>query len=800
MTHRSRPDSAGPLAILLLGWLTATSLSAQPPPSLRLLDDFESTNSLPEWKRSIYVEAQPPAIRLDERNAHQGQSSLLIASDAPADVALGRVVSLPPRSLWRARCWVKTEDLRARDRTDTGGAVHIQTPSGAGLARGSSSFGSTPWHEVLVPFRAPDDGQIKVVLFYIGFGKGTGKAWFDDLRLEEIRSDAPLEVRVTAERLTRGPVDAKQGGQFIEPLCELIPSMISQQVANSSFEEEPPFKVEFRRDVDKPHRPWYPDGAVHRAVYAYDARAPFNGRRSLRIELSAPGARAGVSQDGFQLRQGRSYALRLHARASGRASLRASLHGEGGAAGAPIEMGEPRSEWTLCAGVLRASRSLENATLTLDFEGPGTVWLDRVSLIGDDAILGWWRPDVVRALRGLRSAVIRFGGSTMEAYEWDQCVGAPDSRAPYSLEAWGGLDENFIGPEEFVGLCREVGAEPLICQRWTGKSPADAAAEVEYFNGAPDTAWGRRRAQNGRTRPWGVKYWQIGNEVGGTAYDASVNAFAEAMRRVDPSIKILSAFPSANLARIAGQRIDYLCPHHYDCAQLSATERDIFALEGWIQDAGAGHPLRIAVTEWNTTAGDWGLGRATLQTLGNALACSRYHHLMHRHADSVEIAIRSNLIDSFGSGVIQTGPGWLYLAPTYYAQQLYARAAGAYPARIQVLPKETAQPIPRELEEPDLSALISADGRKLYLYTVNSTGRTLTTRTRLPFDGSSAVGGVRYALTDSRHGLTPEVFNTRDDPTRVRLSQRPLRGCRAVCDLVFDPFSVTLHEFDLPHR
>ena len=71
-----------------------------------------------------------------------------------------------------------------------------------------------------------------------------------------------------------------------------------------------------------------------------------------------------------------------------------------------------------------------------------------------------------------------------------------------------------------------------------------------------------------------------------------------------------------------------------------------------------------------------------LWTLDNALKCSRYHNLIHRRCDLVEIANRSNLTDSFCSGVIQTNSHSLYLTPTYYAQQLYATKAGHRPLRI----------------------------------------------------------------------------------------------------------------------
>src|SRR6202171_2496522 len=91
---------------------------------------------------------------------------------------------------------------------------------------------------------------------------------------------------------------------------------------------------------------------------------------------------------------------------------------------------------------------------------------------------------------------------------------------------------------------------------------------------------------------------------------------------------------------------------------------------------GGGKPIKVAVTEWNTTAGDAGPRRAMLWSLENALACSRYHNLLHRHADLVDIANRSNLINSFCSGIIQTDNTRLYKTPTYYAQQLYATRAG----------------------------------------------------------------------------------------------------------------------------
>src|SRR5439155_19524857 len=139
---------------------------------------------------------------------------------------------------------------------------------------------------------------------------------------------------------------------------------------------------------------------------------------------------------------------------------------------------------------------------------------------------------------------------------------------------------------------------------WTGKSPEDAAAEVEYCNGSAATRWGSRRARNGHPAPYHVKFWQIANEVDNPEYNRTVGAFAEAMKRADPSIKLISSFPTRSLLAGAGTQFDYLAPHHYEIADLVEEDRSFRGLEKWIEENANNKETRIAVTEWNTTAGD----------------------------------------------------------------------------------------------------------------------------------------------------------------------------------------------------
>lgn len=768
-------------------------LLAISPPALQN-PGFEERDPLSGWK--VYEEereGKDPVIRSDASEFKEGKQSLLLAPGEPAQLSVGQKLYLPVGSLWRVKGWIKSENLIPTHRTGVTGVIDIQTPAGS-LGRTESRKGTSPWQEEQAIFRVASPGEINVVLVHTMDGMGTGRVWFDGIQLESMPEDLGArveDVHIFSRRLTHLPIDLKQGGQFIEPLCNLIPSMTAQQVNSTSFEEEPPCHFVYRRETDKAYRPWYPDGAVHLAQFSLDTENPFNGAFSQKIELPSAHARAGISQDGFYLKKGLAYQLKLHMRGEQNVLVRASLSARGGLVADPVSLGHANQHWVEASAEFRATRDINDATLSVDFEGPGILWLDRIYLIGEDAVLGIWRPDVVAALKAMNSGVIRFGGTAIESYEWDHSIGPWDKRVPFTTW-WGALEPNFVGEEEFIQLCRLVAAEPLICLRWTGKTPADAAAQVEYFNGGVETPGGRLRAQNGHPEPYHVKYWQIGNEIGGPEYDASVRPIAEAIKRVDPTVKILSSFPSDETLKHGQGLLDYLSPHHYAVADFLGMERDFKHLEDQVTRYGTGKPVRVAVTEWNTTAGEWGLGRAMLQTLGNALSCSRYHNFLHRYADLTEIAIRSNLIDSFGSGVIVTGPGWMYLAPTYYAQQLYSRSAQSYPLQL-----ERSQQLAWHLQEPNLSATLSQEGKLLRIYAVNSTFVSLRQRFYLKDFTSSILRGTQTILKDREGALSSEVMNTFNDPQRITIASLPTEIRGREFEFRFEPLSLTLLELEL---
>jgi alpha-N-arabinofuranosidase len=728
------------------------------PAAPTVLQNLDFARKLDSW--SLHVYGARPQVEVDTKVVHKGKQSLRISAAELSDTALGQEVQLKPERCYRFSGWVRTRKLDPHG-APVFGTFQIQQPGGRGIiASGTNHQGDTDWTEVAIYFMAPPDGKTRISVFFVGFGKGTGTTWIADLKLEPVDvSRVPFKVTRTA--LVPGEISPLQYGQFVEYLCDLIPGMWAEKLYDGSFEGLSPYKFVFLKETDFREKPWYPSGAVNRAEFVRDRSNPVSGTFAQKITV-ADGApcTVGISQDGIAVGKNKACVFSCYLRHEGlKGPVQVRLHHEG-KVHAACEF-KPAAGWKKYRARLVPSRTDTNATLTISFRGPGTVWLDNASLMPEDNV-GGWRPDVVAAVRALKPGVIRFGGSALDDvnlgdFEWRDTIGDPDRRKPF--RAWGGLQPTGPGLEEIVQFCRKVGAEPLICVRFSKRAPQDAADQVQYFNGAADTPMGKLRARNGHRKPYGIKFWQVGNERAGQDYEARLAAFCKAMKKADPTIQPLSSYPSKGVLRQAGGLLDRVCPHHYDIANLAGVEQELASLRKLLRTQAPKRPIKIGVTEWNTTGGDAGPRRARLWSLENALACARYHNLLHRHCDLVDIANRSNLTNSFCSGIVQTDNHRLFKTPTYYAQQLYATRAGKRPLRIEsALPASLA---------PDVSATLSARGDVVTLFAVNDTLRDITRPVDFSAFGIKGQDVLLWTLADRQRAGEPDVANSFAEPERV---------------------------------
>jgi len=214
-------------------------------------------------------------------------------------------------------------------------------------------------------------------------------------------------------------------------------------------------------------------------------------------------------------------------------------------------------EWQTWTGGFTSSATVGNARLEIGSKTAGRLWIGAASVQPSDAFHGM-RRDVIALLKEMECGALRYpGGCYSDFYKWREGLLPPDERPVISngvldflFPDSDGYDTQEFGTDEFIALCRELDCEPAITVRlWNVPGePEEAVAWVEYCNGGPETKWGRVRIKRGHARPYNVKIWFIGNELAffgrngmnQTAHAASRSQlFAEAMKRVDPSIVLV---------------------------------------------------------------------------------------------------------------------------------------------------------------------------------------------------------------------------------------------------------------------
>ncbi|KKA29358.1 hypothetical protein TD95_001955 [Thielaviopsis punctulata] len=160
-----------------------------------------------------------------------------------------------------------------------------------------------------------------------------------------------------------------------------------------------------------------------------------------------------------------------------------------------------------------------------------------------------FRKDVIEAMKELNVPVVRYpGGNFVATYHWLDGVGPREKRPKRPELAWLGMESNQFGTDEFLRWCEIVGTEPYLCLNFGTGTLDEALAWVEYCNSDADTYYANLRRSHGREKPWGVKYWALGNEMWGPwqiaqmtkeAYAHQAWQWAKALKLLDPSIQLI---------------------------------------------------------------------------------------------------------------------------------------------------------------------------------------------------------------------------------------------------------------------
>lgn len=472
------------------------------------------------------------------------------------------------------------------------------------------------------------------------------------------------------------------------------------------------------------------------AQYSFPGDQAFNSGTSLRMRRGSDRGEGGIRQGPIPLKNGERYRGSLWARGQDGAALQVRLVDAQGQVLHKQEIGEPGGEWKKHPIEFTASRAVGEAVLEIAMNSAGQADVDMVSLFPQAALdAGGFRPDVLKVVADLKPASIRYpGGCFASAYRWKDGVGPREKRTYFPNVIWDDRDPSQMGTDEFLDLCRRARSEPIIVIN-INQSVEEALDWLEYCNGPADSKWGSERARNGHPEPYNVTLWEIDNETWGMGperYADAVIKFGRALRKKDPSIKILACGGygyddgkgstngwNKRLLDKAAKDFDYLSIHYYNGIRYAQDHvDDPRRYEAYMRDdigklirESANPAVRIYCSEWGMMNDQWRSGLYAGSILN---AFERISELCPMACTAVwlQTVTRERPRPRWASCSILFDHQTCYGAPAYVVQKLW---------RDHFAPKRIKLDGP---ERPlDVIATLSEDGKTLYLKGVNSTGQ-----------------------------------------------------------------------------
>ncbi len=652
--------------------------------------------------------------------ARTGSHSVQITSEKGADASWSTVVRVKPFSKYRLTGWVKTEDIQS-----LGGKGVLFNIHGMEKCQTGALAGTNDWTRLELIIETELNDALQINCLFGGWGRVTGKAWFDDLTLEYL-SGRTLRPAATVQADKKlAPVSEYIYGQFIEHLGRCI----YQGIWAEMLEDR-----KFCLPVASAESPWKVFGQPH-SVHM-NPLLVYAGVPAPEIRLKGDGTEAGIYQAELALRKGRKYKGRVVlAGDPGTLPLQVRLVWSEGQDGREVfNLDKVRPDYEKYYFEFTAGADTDNGRLEIVSRGSEAFRVAAVSLMPADNLEGF-RPEVIKILRELNSPVYRWpGGNFVSGYDWRDGIGDPDRRPPRRNPAWQGIEHNDVGIHEFMAFCRLVGAEPYIAVNSGQGNETMAAEEVEYVNGSPETPLGRLRAKNGHPEPFGCRFWSVGNEMYGDwqlghmplkDYVKKHNRFVEAMKARDPNIKIIAVGAvgdwSRGMLEACADRMDLISEHFY-VQERPGLLSHVYQVPRAIRRIAEAHrqyrktipqlkgkDIRIALDEWNYWYGPHIYGElGTQYFLKDALGIAAGLHEYYRQADIIYMANYAQTVNVIGA--IKTSKTEAVFDTTGLVLKFYRQEFGTTPVKISGRP-----------EPLDVMAAWKEDGKTLTLAVVNPT-------------------------------------------------------------------------------
>lgn len=369
-------------------------------------------------------------------------------------------------------------------------------------------------------------------------------------------------------------------------------------------------------------------------------------------------------------------------------------------------------DWKKYTAEITSNADCGHANLQMLCLATGDVDVDMVSLMPQDTYNGHGlRKDMVEALKGLEPKFMRFPGGCVihgggdgfwNTYRWKTTIGPKEQRRGLK-NTWGYHQSMGLGYYEYFQLCEDLGMDALpilpcgvSCQGtnggWGIRTQAqdavpmsemdewvqDALDLIEWANGDVNTTWGKKRAEAGHPRPFGLKYLGIGNEEKITPeFEERFKYIYNIVRKKHPEIIIVgTAGPGSHKGnpdfdngwRIAEETdLAILDEHYYEPKEYFINNQANY--DNYPRD----RKTKVYLGEY----------AAKDRKLQDALAEALYLLGVERNGDVVAMTSYAPLFakkhhESWNPDLIYFDNSNVILTCSYYVQQMFGTTAGNY--------------------------------------------------------------------------------------------------------------------------
>jgi alpha-N-arabinofuranosidase len=402
------------------------------------------------------------------------------------------------------------------------------------------------------------------------------------------------------------------------------------------------------------------------------------------------------------------------------------------------------------------------------------------------------RLDVVEALKKIKVPLLRWpGGCFADEYHWRDGIGARKQRPTMINTNWGNVTEdNSFGTHEFLELCNLIGCEPYINGNVGSGTVEEMSKWVEYLNFDGLSPLSTLRKENGRSAPWNVTFFGIGNENWGCGGNMTAEYYSDQYKRyasfaknyANAKLKKIATGPNSRdynwtevLMKNVGTRMWGLGLHYYTIpsgswgvkgSAVSFDEKEYFQTmkntmimeelvtkHSTIMDKyDPEKKVALVVDEWGIwTDVEKGTNPAFLyqqNSLRDALIAGINLNIFNNHADRVRAANLAQVVNVLQSIVLTKGNDML-LTPTYHIFDMYKVHQDA-----KLLPVQISSPdyVFGEQKLPALSISASQDSTgAIHISLVNmDANKSITVRT--------SFNGINWKTVDGQV-LTSKSFS-----------------------------------------